>query len=158
MQNTGLTNSLVRYNDAYSTTWIEYLGPRAWRGHVNVEFRHVPMSQIDAAGCGINWQTLEGWYLALLHGRPIPPIVVHETEHGRYYAHDGNHRLEALAHFFGGEAERTLVRVAIARPRRGWVFHRVAYQEYATYLLSPDGAAYEPGVVREPGAAENRAV
>ena len=157
MPNTGLATPRIAYNDAYSRTWIEYLSPRAWRGRVTAEFRCVRLSEVDGAGCGIDPAKVEGWYLALINRQAIPPIVVHEKDDGRYYAHDGNHRLEAVYHFLGSQAAEATVRVAVAQPRAGWVFRRVAYDDYFTYELSQAGCERAPHILPEGGDA-SRAV
>jgi hypothetical protein len=127
----------IQYDDTYSANWIHYLSPRTWRGKVEVEFREIPLALIDGAGCYVHWDVTEGWYFAMLDRRPIPPLVVVASGDGRYYVHDGNHRLEALVHYLGREAALALVRVAVAVPKDGYQFAWEWYGSFGTFALHP---------------------
>jgi K+-sensing histidine kinase KdpD len=79
---------------------------------------------------------IEGWLETLRAGRPIPPPVVVSAWNGRFYTHDGNHRLLALREFLGPEATIT---VAQAVPLQGFAFERIEESDYYTYQLRNTG-------------------
>jgi hypothetical protein len=129
-----MSSSTILYNDTFAEKWVDLLAPPEWRGKVTLEFRHVPLTSIDGAGCMVDKDVVEGWRLMLRSGKRIPPLVVCATERGTYYAHDGNHRLEAIWHECGQDL---VVRVAVMVPDRGYSFRRTVLGKYQTYVLEP---------------------
>jgi hypothetical protein len=127
----------VVYNPDFSEKWVLHLSPEEWRGRVRVEFRDVPLSQIEFAGCQVDWDVVRGWVATLREGRQVPPPVVCATPHGAYYLHDGNHRFHALREVLGPDA---LIRVAVAVPERGFRFRYRTFASYGTYALEPGPA------------------
>lgn len=128
----------VHYNPFFAEKWIYYLSPYEWRDHVRVEFRQVPLRQVEHAGSATDPDVIEGWLETLRAGRPIPPPVVVSAGNGKFYTHDGNHRLLALQEFVGPEGSIT---VAQAVPLAGFDFERVDKGEYFTYELQKKGLA-----------------
>jgi len=128
----------VTYNDLFSEKWIRFLSPAEWRGNVEVEFREVPFSSLQHAGCCTDPVVVNGWLRTLRAGDPIAPPVAVLTESGQYYLHDGNHRFEALREYFGSDADAATVRVAVAVPKPGYRFQHRWMGEYGTYLLESE--------------------
>jgi hypothetical protein len=126
----------IVYNPCFSEKWISYLSPLSWRNRVHVEFREVPLRQVEHAGCATDPDVIQGWIETLRAGRPIPPPVVISTEHGSFYTHDGNHRLRALQEFLGADG---LIMVAVAVPVDGFKFEGVQKRAYHTYELRRTG-------------------
>lgn len=124
----------IAYNPDFSEKWVLFLSPEEWRGRVRVEFRDVPLRQIEFAGCLVDPDVIDGWVATLHEGRQVPPPVVNETPHGSYYVHDGNHRLMALRKWLGEEGT---IRVAVAVPERGFAFRFRSFGSYGTYVLEP---------------------
>jgi hypothetical protein len=124
----------IVYNDTFAEKWVALLAPPEWRDKLKLEFRQVPLSAIDGAGCLIDGDVVEGWRLMVRNGKRIPPLVVCVTERGTYYSHDGNHRLEAMWYECGPELE---VRVAVMVPKKGYCFRRRALGHHYTYALEP---------------------
>lgn len=122
----------IRYNDTFSEKWVVFLSPLEWRGRVDLEYRSVPISQIQHAGCAIDPDVVHGWMVAMHEGVPIPPPVATVTERGTYYLHDGNHRFDALRNVLSPDAT---VRVAVVKPLAGYRFARVPIGDTYTYIL-----------------------
>jgi hypothetical protein len=129
-----MSTSNIVYNDTFAEKWVHLLAPPEWRDKVKLEFRHVPLIAVDGAGCLIDGDVVDGWRVMIRSGKRIPPLIVCATERGTYYAHDGNHRLEALWHEGGAEL---VVRVAVLVPRKGFCFRRMNFGKYQTYVLEP---------------------
>ena len=124
----------ITYNDTFAEKWVNLLAPPEWRHNVTLKFCTVSLSEIDGAGCLIDFDVLEGWRLLLRNGKRIPPLVVCATERGTYYVHDGNHRLEAICYEYGPEAQ---VRVAVMVPLPAYRFRKKQFARYETYVLEP---------------------
>jgi hypothetical protein len=131
-----LSVSSVHYNDTFAEKWVRDLSPIEWRGKVGMEFREIELSLLEHAGCWTDADVVDGWYVSLQSGRPIPPPVAVRTERGTYYLHDGNHRYEALQQYLAGR-NNAKVRVAVAVPLPGYCFQHRWMGEYGTYVLEP---------------------
>jgi hypothetical protein len=124
----------VVYNDTFAEKWVNLLAPPEWRDKIRLEFRHIPLTAIDGAGCLIDGDVVDGWRMMLRCGKRIPPLVVCATERGTYYTHDGNHRLEAIWYEYGKDL---VVRVAVMVPKKGYCFRQRALGHNYTYALEP---------------------
>lgn len=129
-----MSTSHIVYNDTFAEKWVQLLAPPEWRDKVKLEFRHVPITAIEGAGCLIDGDVVDGWRVMIRSGKRIPPLIVCATERGTYYAQDGNHRLEALWHEAGTEL---VVRVAVLVPKKGFCFRRKNFGKYQTYVPEP---------------------
>lgn len=124
----------IVYNDTFAEKWVTLLAPPEWRDKLRIEFRHIPLTAVDGAGCLIDGDVVDGWRMMLRSGKRIPPLVVCATERGTYYTHDGNHRLEAMWYEYGPDL---MVRVAVMVPKKGYCFRRRPLGHNHTYLLEP---------------------
>jgi LmbE family N-acetylglucosaminyl deacetylase len=129
--------TLVRYQDHLAIRWIRSCAPLRWHGNVDLRFRLVGYSQLEAAGNWRNPDVVAKWMRKLTTGQPIPPLIVCKTERNTFYLRDGNHRHEALHRAFGSVAANFPVRVVEVVPKFGFHFRYRWYRKYGTYVFEP---------------------
>lgn len=125
----------VRFNETFSEKWVSLLSPMEWRGRVDLKFVDVPLSDLEHAGSLSDPAVVEGWREILKRGSEIPPPIASVTNDGKYYLHDGNHRLQALQQYC---EENESIRVAVVLPLEGYCFRRRKYKDHESYVLSPE--------------------
>ena len=130
-----LTFAPVRVSDTAAYAWFWTQAPCRWHGKVKLEFREVSFDELQPATTLKHWDVLATWTRQIAFRRVIPPLIVSETESGRYYIHDGNHRCEAIRICYRKQLRRLRLRVAVLDPQKGFSFQYRWFGNYGTYCL-----------------------
>ncbi|HWR15504.1 MAG TPA: ParB/Srx family N-terminal domain-containing protein [Terriglobales bacterium] len=129
----------IRVADSKAYHWFWSHAPCYWQGKVDLEICLIDFGLLEPAHTLKHWDVLATWTRQIACRRQIPPLIVSRTPHGTYYIHDGNHRVEALRICFRKHLKRLRVRVAVAKPRDGFVFRWQEFSTHSTYQLVPNG-------------------
>jgi hypothetical protein len=128
----------VRVSGAAAYAWFWSQAPCFWRGKVSLALREVAFEELEPANTLKHWDVLATWTRQVACRRVIPPLIVSQTEAGRYYIHDGNHRLEAIRICYRRQLRRLRLRVAVLQPEPGYVFTYRWFGTYGTYYLKKE--------------------
>jgi hypothetical protein len=125
----------IRVSDTSAYGWFWSQAPCSWHGKVSVKLREIAFEDLQPATTLKHWDVLAHWTRQIACRRVIPPLIVSETENGRYYIHDGNHRFEAIRVCYRKQLRRLRVRVAVLEPGPGYAFSYRWFGKYGTYCL-----------------------
>jgi LmbE family N-acetylglucosaminyl deacetylase len=126
----------IRFIDSESQQWFWTEAPCFWFRRSSLEFLYVSLSSLESSGSVTHPQIVSKWIRRLKSGRAVPGLVVSKTEHGTFFVHDGNHRLQALRTLFTENSDLN-IRVALVVPQEGFRFRFRRYGNYATHRLEP---------------------
>ena len=136
--------SAIRVADSGAYRWLWSQGPCFWRRKVEVTFREVDFWSLQPAPSLKHWDVLAVWTRQIACRRKIPPLIVSETEHGTYFIHDGNHRLEAIRVCYRNNLKKLKLRVAVVKPKPGFRFVKKYFGDSWTYALVPIATELQP--------------